>query len=77
MKNVAGQTLGVNPHQRRSGRHIAHHEGDSFLHNAVSIRAGLGAETVDPERAPAGGEICGRDWLHCVSAHTLIIAAAE
>jgi len=66
----------MNPHQRRSGLNIAHDKRDRFFNIAVPIRPGFRAESVDPERAPASGEIRGCDGLKCVGGHTLIIAVA-
>ena len=56
---------------------VAHHEGDSFFNAAVSVRAEFRAKAVDPEFAPARGEIRGGEWLNCVNGHSLIIASVR
>ena len=61
MKNVAGETLRVNAHKRSSGVNVAHHQGDSFFNAAVSVGAEFSAKAMDPEFAPARGEIRGGD----------------
>jgi|HubBroStandDraft_2_1064218.scaffolds.fasta_scaffold01007_4 hypothetical protein len=75
MKNVTGEALRVNPYQRRSRVHVAHHKGNSFLHRTLSILAGFGAKAVDAELAPSRGKIRGRYLLYRI--HSLIIAAVR
>jgi hypothetical protein len=75
MKNVTGEALRMNTHQWRGGVNVTHHQGDGFLNLTVSFRARFCPKAVDPEPAPAGGEIRGCDWANCVCGHTLIIAA--
>ena len=73
MKNVAGQALRVNPHKRRSGVNVAHHQGDGFFNRATSI--GFSAKSIDAEPAPARGKIRGGYGLNGLGSHELIIAA--
>jgi len=64
MKNIAGQALGMNAHQRRRRLHVPHHQGNRFFHSAVAIGAILRSKSIDPEFAPAGGKVRGCDLLY-------------
>src|SRR5258708_30221781 len=77
MKNVPGEALRVDTHQRNSGVNITHHKSDCFFDLVASLGAGFGAKPIDPELAPAGGKIRGGHWLNSFEVHALIIAAAR
>jgi len=64
MKNVSGEALGVNSHQRRRGVNIPHHQSDGFLRAAASIRAGFGTKAINPKLTPTRRKIRGCELLN-------------
>jgi len=72
-EHVSGQTLGVNPHQRRTRKIVAHHEGHGFFLLAGSVPAS-GCKTVNTELPPAGRKVGRSNLLHLRFTHTKIIS---
>lgn len=62
----------MDPHQRRRGLHIPHHQGYSFLEAAVSVGAELSPKTMDAKISPATGKIRGRHLLNSLVGQILV-----
>ena len=54
MKNVAGQALRMNAHERRRGLHVAGQERNGFFDAAIAIGTGVPAKAVDAKLCPIG-----------------------
>lgn len=61
----------MDPNQRRSGLHIAHHQSYSFLNPAAFVGTEFRTKTVDPKFSPASGKIRGCHLLQSLGGHIL------
>ncbi len=77
-KDVTGQTLRVDAHQRGRGMDVAHDERDGGFLAAFAAGVKMALKSENAEFAPASGEVGFRDLVDELRwSHILIITAAR
>ena len=72
-KDIAGQALGVNAHERRTRLHVAHDQRHGLFGLHFCAVGNASREAMNQEMSPARGEIGGGNLFYARRTHTFII----